>query len=135
VGAVIFFAVMLLIAWMVVIMPQQRRVRAHQTLVRQLSEGDEVMTTSGIFGTITSIDGDMLRLEVAPGVELRVAKGAIARRIGPDLEPEPELDELEEPDEEDTAETASTPPADEADTDTDTDSKAAGAQASSATEE
>src|SRR6476646_1554090 len=123
---------MLLIAWMVVIMPQQRRVPAHQTLVRQLSEGDEVMTTSGIFGTITSIDGDMLRLEVAPGVELRVAKGAIARRMGPDPEPEPELDELEEPDEEDTAEYASTPPADEAVTDTDTDSKAAGAQASSA---
>jgi preprotein translocase subunit YajC len=128
VGAVIFFAVMLLIAWMVVIMPQQRRVRAHQTLVRQLSEGDEVMTTSGIFGTITSIDGDMLRLEVAPGVELKVAKGAIARRVGPDLEPEPDLDE---PDEDET-ETASAPPDDAAD---DTDTKGAGAQASSATEE
>jgi preprotein translocase subunit YajC len=80
-GAVIFFAVMLLLAWALVILPQQRRVRAHQAVVSALHEGDDVMTTSGILGTITSMDGDVLHLEVAPGIELRVVKGAIARRM------------------------------------------------------
>jgi preprotein translocase subunit YajC len=75
---------MLVVAWFFVIRPQQRRVRVHQSVVASLNEGDEVMTTSGILGTIKSMDGDVLRLEVAPEIELRVVKGAIARRMGPE---------------------------------------------------
>jgi preprotein translocase subunit YajC len=82
-GAVIFFIAMLALAWLVVILPQQRRVRAHQAVVRALHEGDEVMTTSGILGTIKTIEGDVLHVEVAPDVELRVVKGAVARRMVP----------------------------------------------------
>jgi preprotein translocase subunit YajC len=82
-GAVIFFIAMLALAWLVVILPQQRRVRAHQAVVAALHEGDEVMTTSGILGTIKAIDGEVLRVEVAPDVELRVVKGAVARRTVP----------------------------------------------------
>jgi preprotein translocase subunit YajC len=75
---------MLFVAWFFLIRPQQRRMRAHQAVVADLNEGDEVMTTSGIFGTITSMDGDVLQVEVAPGVELRMVKNAIARRTGPE---------------------------------------------------
>jgi preprotein translocase subunit YajC len=75
---------MLIVAWYFLIRPQQRRMRAHQAVVAALHEGDEVMTTAGIFGTIKSMDGDILQLEVAPGVELRVVKGAIARRTEPE---------------------------------------------------
>jgi preprotein translocase subunit YajC len=83
-GGVIFLAVMLLLAWLVVILPQQRRVRAHRAVVAKLHEGDDVMTTSGILGTINAIEGDVLHVQVAPDVELRLVKGAIARRMGPD---------------------------------------------------
>jgi preprotein translocase subunit YajC len=82
-GGVIFLVVMLVVAYFLVIMPQQRRVRAHRALVSALHVGDDVMTTSGILGTINSIDDDILQLEVAPGVQLRVVRGAIARRMGP----------------------------------------------------
>ena len=78
---------MLFVAWFFLIRPQQRRMRAHQAVVADLNEGDEVMTTSGIFGTITSMDGDVLQVEVAPGVELRMVKNAIARRTGPETSP------------------------------------------------
>jgi preprotein translocase subunit YajC len=84
VGSVIFFAAMLVVAWFFLIRPQQRRVRTHQAVVAALREGDDVMTTSGILGTIKSMDGDILQLEVAPGIELRVVKGAIARRTEPE---------------------------------------------------
>jgi preprotein translocase subunit YajC len=85
VGSVIFLALILFVAWFFVIRPQQRRVRAHQAVVASLNVGDEVMTTSGILGTIKSMDGgEVLDLEVAPGIELRVVKGAIARRMGPE---------------------------------------------------
>jgi preprotein translocase subunit YajC len=75
---------MLVVAWFFVIRPQQRRMRTHQAVVAALREGDDVMTTSGILGTIKSMDGDILLLEVAPGIELRVVKGAIARRTEPE---------------------------------------------------
>jgi len=84
VGGVIFLAVMLVIAWVVVILPQQRRVRAHQALVRALEVGDDVMTTSGMLGTIIAFEDDeVVQLEVADGIVLRVVKGAIAQRRTP----------------------------------------------------
>ena len=44
----------------------------------QLKAGDEVVMSSGVYGTIREIEGDEVRLEVAPGVELKIAKRAIA---------------------------------------------------------
>jgi preprotein translocase subunit YajC len=100
---------MLVVGWFFVIRPQQRRVRTHQAVVAALREGDDVMTTSGILGTIKSMEGDVVQLEVSPGIELRVVKGAIARRTEPG---------------------ASAPDADHDDKDADT-----GAEAASAAEE
>jgi preprotein translocase subunit YajC len=85
---IIFLPLLFLALWAIVILPQQRRMRAHQALVSVLEEGDEVMTTSGILGTITAIDDEVLHLEVAPGVTLRIVRAAIARRMN---EPEPEI--------------------------------------------
>ena len=85
---------MFLALWVIVILPQQRRMRAHQALVAVLEEGDEVMTTSGIIGTITAIDDEVLHLEVAPRVTLRIVRAAIAQRMN---EPEPEVaDDVDE---------------------------------------
>ena len=92
----IFLPLMFLVLWAIVILPQQRRMRAHQALVSVLQEGDEVMTTSGILGTITAIDDEVLHLEVAPGIRLRIVRAAIARRMN-DLEPEPPVDGDAEP--------------------------------------
>src|SRR5260221_14646019 len=83
----IFLPLMFLVLWAIVILPQQRRMRAHRALVSVLEEGDEVMTTSGILGVISAIDDEVLHLEVAPGVRLRIVRAAIARRMN---EPEPE---------------------------------------------
>ena len=91
---IIFLPLMFLALWAIVILPQQRRMRAHKALVSVLEEGDEVMTTSGILGTITALDDEVLHLEVAPGVTLRIVRAAIARRMNePEPEPEPELTE------------------------------------------
>src|SRR5688572_13403982 len=90
----IFLPLMFLVLWAIVILPQQRRMRAHQALVAQLEEGDEVMTTSGILGTITAMDDEVLHLEVAPGIRLRIVRAAIARRMNePEPEPEPAVAE------------------------------------------
>lgn len=72
--------------WVLLIRPQQRRVRQHQAVVSSLAPGDEVVTAGGIHGTIVTVDGDTLRLEVAPGVVLRVLRGAVNQRLTDDEE-------------------------------------------------
>ncbi|MCS7178229.1 MAG: preprotein translocase subunit YajC [Anaerolineae bacterium] len=64
------------------------RWRARRQYQQQLSElqvGDEVMTIGGIYGKLTYLDreGGLARMEVAPGVEVRLHIGAISRRVGP----------------------------------------------------
>jgi len=83
--------------WVLFLLPQQRRVRAHQQLVASLEEDDEIVLTAGIFGRITTIGPEEMTVEVAPSVELRVARMAVLRRVEHAVaefdEPGPELPE------------------------------------------
>ena len=64
-----------------VIRPQRRRVADQRALLASVTVGDRVLTTSGMFGVITHESGDVVRVSVAPGVELHLARGAIARKL------------------------------------------------------
>lgn len=61
--------------------PQQRRVKAQQALVNSVDVGDEIVTTAGIYGTITSIDEDdgTVTVQIAPGVEIHMLRAGIGR--------------------------------------------------------
>ena len=85
---------LLLAMYFLVIRPQQQRIRAQQALVAALQVGDEVVSSAGIYGRIISLTDEIAMLEVADGVELRIARGAIARRLSRD-EPIVDLDEAE----------------------------------------
>jgi len=78
--------VLLLLLYAIVIRPQQLRVREQHAVVSSLVVGEDVMSTAGIIGRITALDDDVATLEVAPGVEIRMARLAIARRMP--LEPD-----------------------------------------------
>jgi preprotein translocase subunit YajC len=80
-GPLVFAAVTFALLWVLFILPQQRRLRAHQGIVRRLEIGDEVVTTSGLFGTIVDLDDEVVQLEVAPGTVVRVARVVIGRRL------------------------------------------------------
>ena len=69
----------LALMWAILIRPQQRRVRQHQAFVAAVQVGDEIVTTSGLFGTVTALDDDRARLRIAPDVEITIARGALAR--------------------------------------------------------
>ena len=76
--------------WLLILRPRQRQMAAHSALMGQLGEGDEVMTSSGIFGTVDRIDDQTVHVTIAPGVTIKVVRGAIARRIsGPATLPGP----------------------------------------------
>lgn len=69
--------------WFLLVRPAQRRQREAAQLRATLVPGQEVMTTSGLFGTIRVVDGDVVHLEVADGVVLRFAGGAVATVVSP----------------------------------------------------
>jgi preprotein translocase subunit YajC len=59
--------------------PQQRRMAMVRALQRTLSKGDDVLTTSGIYGRVVRLGDDDADLEIAPGTVIRVARGAIGQ--------------------------------------------------------
>lgn len=61
--------------------PQSKKRRDAAQMQSKLGPGDEVQTVDGMFGTVAAVDGDEVRIEAAPGVELRFARGAIARVV------------------------------------------------------
>lgn len=82
--ALILLAVTFLLMWVLFILPQQRRIKAHRALVARLEVGDEVMATSGLYGRVSALDDEVVHLEVAPGTVVRLARGAVARRLSED---------------------------------------------------
>jgi preprotein translocase subunit YajC len=71
------FIALLAFMYFVMIRPQRNRQRAVMQTQRHIEPGTEVRTTAGIYGTITSVDGDDIMLEISPGVEIRVLRRAI----------------------------------------------------------
>ncbi len=67
------------IMYFLVIMPQQRQRKKVQEMLAAIKNGDRVITTSGIYGTINGMDGDTIILKVADNVKIRVARAAIAQ--------------------------------------------------------
>jgi preprotein translocase subunit YajC len=91
-GFLIIIIVGFLLMWLFVVLPQRRRVSAHQHLVESLKPGDEVVTAGGLYGDVTEIGDDEVALEIAPDVEVRVAMRAIAAVIPPDAYEEDEAE-------------------------------------------
>src|SRR5262252_10982794 len=83
-GFVIPLALMFGIMYFLVILPQQRQRKKVQEMLGAVKNGDKVVTTSGIYGTINGIDGDTFILKVADNVKIRIARAAIAQVESPE---------------------------------------------------
>ncbi len=74
---VLIFAAM----YFLLLRPQRRRQKATVSLQSSIAEGDEVVLNSGIYGFISAVEDDFFWLEIAEKVEVRVAKGSVARKV------------------------------------------------------
>lgn len=90
--------------YFVMIRPQQKRRREALEMQNTLGPGDEIVTIGGLHGTVVDAEADVVTLEVAPGVQVRFARPAVARvlRKATDVvaEPdvvEPAVDEVQSP--------------------------------------
>jgi len=64
--------------YFLLIRPQQKKAKDHRTLLSNLKEGDQVMTSGGIYGRITGIRDDKVTLEISDKVRVKVNRGHIA---------------------------------------------------------
>jgi len=82
---------------------QQKRLRSQQALQQSAEVGDEVLTTSGMFGTIVDEDEDegTVTVEIAAGTRVKMLRAGIARRITEDDQDDFEDDDVEDEDQDD----------------------------------
>ena len=92
----VVIVVLFALFWLFLIRPQRRRATEQRDLLRSLEPGDEIVSTGGLYGVIREVDGDELRVEIADGLVVRMARRAVAGIVEHDDEAtEPE--ELESP--------------------------------------
>jgi preprotein translocase subunit YajC len=81
-GSILFLVLpMILIMYFMVFRPQQQQRKRAQEMQGALKTGDKVITGSGIYGTVSGLDGDSIILKISsePQVKIRIARAAIAQ--------------------------------------------------------
>jgi len=76
--AFVFFLV-----WVVVVVPQNRARKTQERILEEIKPGEQVVTVGGIIGKLTYLnrDEDLARIEVSPGVEIRIIPAAISHPL------------------------------------------------------
>lgn len=84
----IFMVGMFAVMWLLLIRPQRRRRAAQAEMLASLEVGDEIVTAGGLYGRIEALDEDDIRLEIAPGTKVRVARHAVAAVVSQEADEE-----------------------------------------------
>jgi preprotein translocase subunit YajC len=98
-GSAGFFLIIIAFGFLyfVLVRPQKKRQIAQMRMLNELAVGDEVVTAGGIYGEIVGLGDDDVTVRIAPQIDVRVARRAIASVTPPASEPA-ELEASEEPD-------------------------------------
>jgi len=76
------FVLIIVIFYFVIYRPQKQQREKHQTLISQLKKGDKVVTSGGIWGTVTNVGKETVTLQVAENAKIKVARDHILRVRG-----------------------------------------------------
>ncbi|TDE59307.1 preprotein translocase subunit YajC [Nonomuraea mesophila] len=82
-GSILPLILLVVVFYFLLIRPQRKRQQEAVKMQNSLTPGTRVMTTTGLFGTVVTVDNEDVVLEVAPGVETRWVKAAIGRVVTP----------------------------------------------------
>jgi preprotein translocase subunit YajC len=77
-GALLPLVLMFLVFYLLLIRPQQRKTKQHREFLNSLKKGDEVITSGGIYGRVTGITENVVTLEVADKVRIKVQRSHVA---------------------------------------------------------
>ena len=76
--SLVFIAAVFAIFYFILIRPQQKRAKQHKAFLENLKKGDKIITSGGLYGTITGISDDSVTIEIAEKVRVKVDKGTVA---------------------------------------------------------
>ena len=96
----IIMALMLGVMYVLMVRPQRQKQSQQQAMINDASVGDDVLTTGGIYGTITQAEGDDVVVEIASGLSVHMTRRGIAAVLPPeeDAEDDDDLEEAEDAD-------------------------------------
>jgi len=78
IGAFLPLILMFVVFYFLLIWPQQKKAKTHRQVLSNLQKGDNVVTSSGIYGTITGLTDTVVTLEIAEKVRIKVSRSSIA---------------------------------------------------------
>lgn len=81
---ILILPILILIMYFMLIRPQQQRMKEHQRLLATVDVGDDIVTSGGIYGRVSELDGDTLFLQVADGIEIKITKESVAGMVSYD---------------------------------------------------
>lgn len=81
-GAFLPLILMFGIFYFLLIRPQQKKAKAHKQLLGALKKGDRVVSSGGLHGLVTGITDDVVTMEIAPKVRVKVTRGSISGVAG-----------------------------------------------------
>ena len=99
-ASLILLLAMFVLLWVLLIRPQRQRQQKQQQLLLSVEPGDEILTVGGLYGIVRDIDEeDDLIVEIADGIQVRIARRAVGGVVKPDEEEDEDADEADEADE------------------------------------
>ena len=69
--------------WFLIIAPQRKRQKAHDKMLSELQTGDEIVTSGGVYGTITNVKEDRFIVRIADNTKIELGKGFVANKVAP----------------------------------------------------
>jgi len=84
-GTWIWLIVLVVAFYFLLIRPQRQRSKAQQDLLGNIQRGDEIVTVGGIFGKVKDVGSDSLIVTISSGVDIKISKSAVARKILPNV--------------------------------------------------
>ena len=81
-GAFIPLILMFVIFYFLLIRPQQKKTKQHKELLSALKKGDRVVSSGGLHGVITGMTDDIVTMEIAPKVRVKVSRASVSGVVG-----------------------------------------------------
>ncbi len=81
VSLLVQIAVIMVIFYLLLIRPQARKQREHQKMVDNLTKGDRILTSGGLYANVLNVKDNLIVATIADGVKVELAKSAVATRV------------------------------------------------------
>ncbi len=73
---------MVVIFYFLLIRPQQKKTKQHREMLQALKKGDAVVSSGGLHGIVTGLTDDVVTMEIAPKIRVKVSRGSISGVMG-----------------------------------------------------